>query len=54
MNTVLDKLIKDKIVTVYMDDLIIASSTEEENLEKLKNMFAVAQECGMLIRLEKC
>lgn len=54
VNMVLNDLIRRNIVTVYMDDLIIASKTEHENFEKLRMVLAVAEQHGMVIKFKKC
>lgn len=54
VNTVLRELIQENVVVAYMDDLIIASKDEEENFEKVKRVFSVAEQHGLIIRFEKC
>lgn len=54
VNTVLRELIRDNVVVVYMDDLIIASKDEEENLKKIKRVFSVAEQNGLKFRFDKC
>lgn len=54
VNMVMEDLIRRNVVTVYMDNLIIVSKTEQENSEKLHEVLAVAEEHGMVIRFNKC
>lgn len=54
VNTTLNELIREKCVHVYMDDLIIASETEEENIQSLQKVLKVTADAGMIIRFEKC
>lgn len=37
-----------------MDDIIIASENEEDNLNKIKRVFVVAESAGLIIRFDKC
>ena len=39
---------------VYLDDILIASSTEKEHLDDLKAVFRRLIDHGLVIRLEKC
>ena len=39
---------------VYLDDILIASSSEKEHLEDLRIVFRRLTEQGLVIRLEKC
>ena len=43
INTVFNDLIKNKVIWLYLDDIIIPSMNEEENLEKLKLVFTKAE-----------
>ena len=39
---------------VYLDDILIASSTEKEHMDDLKAVFKRLMDHGLVIRLEKC
>ena len=39
---------------VYLDDILIASSTEKEHMDDLKAVFRRLIDHGLVIRLEKC
>ena len=39
---------------VYLDEIVIASSTEKEHLDDLKAVFRRLTDHGLVIRLEKC
>lgn len=54
VNTVLRELILQKVLVVYMDDIIITAKDEEENLRKVKQVFKVAEENGFVFRFDKC
>lgn len=54
INMVLSDLIREKIVVVYMDDLIIANQTEEENVKCLRQVLNVTSKAGMIIKWKKC
>lgn len=54
INTIFQDLIRENVVVVYMDDLMIAAASEQENLAKLKRVLAVAQKFGLVIRFNKC
>lgn len=48
------ELIREKVVTVYMDDLIVTGKDEIENLNKVKTILEVAEHFGLVIRFDKC
>lgn len=54
IHCILRQLIKDGILAIYMDDIIIFAKTKEENLLKLEMFFAVAAEFGLRINWRKC
>lgn len=54
VNTIFHDLIRANVVIVYLDDLIVASTTEEDNLDKVKRVFEVARENGLVLRFDKC
>lgn len=54
INTVFSDLIRNSIIQVYMDDIVIPSKTVCENFEKFKMVLNIAEENGLLIRWEKC
>lgn len=47
-------LIKEKVVVVYMDDLIIPARDEQENVNKVRRVLELAQKNGLIIRFDKC
>ena len=51
MNSVLQDI---DCAFVYLDDILIASSSEKEHLEDLRIVFRRLTEQGLVIRLEKC
>lgn len=53
MNTVLGKLRFDKIIC-YMDDLLIATESVNENIRQLDEVLKILQNNGLTINLEKC
>lgn len=54
INTIFHDLIQRKIVMLYLDDIIIPSKSEKENLEKLIIVLKVAEENGLFIKFGKC
>lgn len=54
INAVFRDLVKQKIVLVYMDDLIVLSTNEDEGLDNLKIVLDVASRAGLTINWEKC
>lgn len=54
VNKVFYNLILVKVVVVYMDDIIVTSESETDNLMKLKRVFEVAEKAGHIIRFDKC
>lgn len=54
INVIFAELVRAKIVTVYMDDLIIASTTERDNVVKLRQVLQTAAEYGLQIKWSKC
>lgn len=53
INTVFQTLIREGAMMVYMDDIVIPSVTEKENVAKLKRVLKIAAENGMIIKWEK-
>lgn len=53
MNTVLGKLRFDKVIC-YMDDLLIATDSVDENARRLDEVLKILQNNGLTINLEKC
>jgi hypothetical protein len=53
MNEVFQEYL-DKFVVVYLDDIVIYSSTLEEHVEHLKKVFAKLREHKLFVKLEKC
>ena len=51
----MDSVLQDSdCAFVYLDDILIASSSEKEHLEDLRILFQRLTEQGLVIRLEKC
>lgn len=53
MRTVFADLVPD-VITIYMDDILIASETVEEGLEKLDCVFRVLRQEGLTLNPRKC
>ncbi len=53
MNTVLHGLIGNT-ANVFLNDILIVSSTEEEHFEKLDLVFSRLTSAGLKLKLEKC
>lgn len=53
INAVYKDLIKQKIVSVYMDDLIVLSTDEDEGLKNLKIVLETASRAGLEINWNK-
>ncbi|GFV21746.1 retrovirus-related Pol polyprotein from transposon 17.6 [Trichonephila clavipes] len=47
-------LLKDGIVIIYMDDIIIPSSEELDGLNRLTRVLETASECGLELNFKKC
>lgn len=54
INAVFRNLIKEKIVLIYMDDLIVLSEDEKDGLENLKIVLTTASQAGLTINWSKC
>lgn len=54
INTIFAELINKKIVIPYMDDIGIPAKSEEEALEKLKEVLKIAENYGLNIKWKKC
>lgn len=52
--TVFWPMMRESIVMVYMDDVIVPAANEVENLERVRRVLDVAQENGLEIRFDKC
>ncbi|GFT92200.1 retrovirus-related Pol polyprotein from transposon 297 [Trichonephila clavipes] len=52
--TAFRKLIRDNILIVYMDDLLIPSQDEAEGLNKLRLVLQTAADFGLELNLKKC
>lgn len=53
MNTALHGLIGNT-ASVFLDDILIVSQTEEEHFKKLDLVFSRLNSAGLKVRLEKC
>lgn len=54
INDVFRQLLKEEVVIIYMDDVIIPAENEDEAVEKLKKVLKVAEEYGLQIHWTKC
>lgn len=54
INTVFWVLIRENMVFIYMDDLIIPARDDDDAIEKLKRTLKVAAEYGLEINFAKC
>lgn len=54
ISTVFYELIRQNIVIIYLDDIIVPARTELESLEMLRLVFDVAQRNGLVIKFKKC
>ena len=54
ISAVLQELVRDGTVIIYMDDIVIPSKDEKEGLEKLRKLFKVATSYGLEIKWSKC
>jgi hypothetical protein len=53
MNEILRPFL-DKTVVVYLDDILIYSSSKEKHLEDLKNVFEVLVQNKLFCKMSKC
>lgn len=51
---ILSPLIRDDKIIVYMDDILIASATIEQNLEILEEMLTILRKYGFQLNYVKC
>lgn len=54
INMVFHDAQQQKLVRLYLDDLLIGATDERSNLEKLKKLFSIAADNGLLIQFPKC
>ena len=54
VNRKFEKLIADGKVVIYIDDILVATETVEENLEILKEVFDILAKNCLELRLDKC
>lgn len=54
INMVFHDARQEKLIQLYLDDIMIPAEDEQTNLEKLKRTFAIAQDNGLVINFEKC
>ncbi|GFY01007.1 transposon Tf2-6 polyprotein [Trichonephila clavipes] len=48
------ELMRNSVVIIYMDDLIIPAKDEKEGLEKLREVLEVASKYGLEMKFKKC
>lgn len=54
INAIFRELIAEKVVLIYLDDLIIPSGTEKEGLCRLQRVLSTASDHGLNVRWNKC
>jgi len=54
INAVFKQLMQERIVLIYMDDLIVPSTNYEEGVERLKIVLDTASQFGLVINWNKC
>lgn len=54
LNNVFRKLIAEKIMQLYMDDIIVVAKTREEGIENLRRVLECAAEAGLQMKWKKC
>jgi Reverse transcriptase (RNA-dependent DNA polymerase) len=54
INAVFCPLVRENVISIYMDDLVIPSVDEGEGVDKLKRTLEVAAEYGLQIKWKKC
>lgn len=54
INQVMHEAQRQGLTTLYLDDILIAASSPEENLEKLRKVLTIAMENGLMINWDKC
>lgn len=54
INIIFSELAEKGIIVMYMDDLIIRSATVTEGIERVKVVFKIASEYGLIFNWKKC
>lgn len=54
INAIFRNLMRDRVVLIYMDDLIVLSDNDESGLRNLKNVLNTASQAGLIINWSKC
>ncbi|XP_043462406.1 uncharacterized protein LOC122498643 [Leptopilina heterotoma] len=54
VNEIFRPLVKEEILQIYFDDIIILASTEDEAVERLETVMQHASEYGLEINFKKC
>lgn len=54
MRAIFQELIKAGVILSYLDDLIIPAKTNEENIEKLRQVMDTASKYSLIINWKKC
>lgn len=54
INSVFKALMYQRVVAIYLDDLSVPGKNDEDNIEKLKRVLAMAEENGLRINWRKC
>ncbi|GBM03260.1 Retrovirus-related Pol polyprotein from transposon 297 [Araneus ventricosus] len=47
-------LIKENVVMIYLDDLVISSENETQGIERLQRVLKTASEYGLELNIKKC
>jgi hypothetical protein len=54
MNELFEPLIRQGVVAVYLDDILIYTKTEEEHVKMVKEVLKILQENNLFVKPEKC
>lgn len=54
INIIFNEAQQQGLVRLYLDDLMVAAVDEEANLKKLKKVFEIAAERGLILNFDKC
>lgn len=54
INNIFSQLIKENKILIYLDDILIATETVEENISTLERIFTLAERNNLVFRLDKC
>lgn len=54
INMIFAPLMLEKVVVIYMDDLIIATTNERDNITNVARVLSVAEQHGLCVKFSKC